>query len=103
MKKFYYSNYTEWHGNGYETITKVFAEIPQTAMVEIAKQENWNGLHWDHPALVFSESVEGLEMSAEANAVVKALNAKCDDDCEEENTEETYKPSLLQQWLINKS
>ena len=104
MKKFEYTSYTEWRGNEYETITKIFAVLPEMAQVAIAEQEDWNGCHWDNPSLVFSESVEGLNMSTEADVVIKALNAECDDDCEEENDEEkTYKPSLLQQWLINKS
>lgn len=75
MKKFVYESYTEWHGNGYETTTKVYAIIPRVARDAIVKAENWQGCHWDAPDIVFAESVEGATMSKEAFAVINALNA----------------------------
>lgn len=42
MKRFVYESYTEWHGNGYETVTKVYAVIPKAAYEAIAKAEGWN-------------------------------------------------------------
>ena len=76
MKKFIYESYTEWHGNDYETITKVYAVIPKAAYNAIAKAEEWDGCHWDAPAIVYSESVEGTTMSAQAATVIDALKAE---------------------------
>lgn len=76
MKKFIYESYTEWHGNDYETITKVYAVIPRAAWNAIAKAEKWDGCHWDAPAIVYSESVEGTTMSDQAAAVIDALKAE---------------------------
>lgn len=77
MKKFVYESYTEWHGDNYETVTKVYAIIPRMAYDAIAKAENWRGCHWDAPNVVFCESVEGTDMSEKAFAVIGALNAEC--------------------------
>ncbi len=76
MKRFTYKSYTEWHGNDYETITKVYAVIPKAAHDAIAKAENWDGCHWDAPAVVYAESIEGLAMSAQAATVIDALKAE---------------------------
>lgn len=76
MKKFEYETYTEYHGNGYETTTKVYAVIPKVARDAIAKEEHWDGCHWDAPAIVYSESVEGTTMSGQAAAVIDALKAE---------------------------
>lgn len=84
MKKFIYESCTEWHGNGYETVTKVYAVIPRAARDAIAKAENWRGCHWDAPDVIFSESVEGTFMSREAFTTINALNAdEYNDDNEE--------------------
>lgn len=83
MKKFVYESYTEWHGNNYETTTKVYAVIPKAAYNAIAKAEKWDCCHWDAPAVVYSESVEGLAMSEKALALINALNADEYDDEEE--------------------
>lgn len=85
MKKFEFESYTEWNGNGYETVTKVYAVIPKAAQDAIARAENWQGCHWDAPDVVYAESVEGTEMSAEALVLINALNAEC---IEEESEEE---------------
>ena len=84
MKKFVYESYTEWHGNGYTTMTKVYAVIPKAACNAIARAENWNGCHWDAPNVIYSESVEGTYMSREAFAVITALNADEYDDGKDE-------------------
>lgn len=76
MKKFVYETYTEYRGNGYETTTKVYAVIPKVARDAIAKAEGWDGCHWDAPAVVYSESVEGLAMSEKAAVVIDALKAE---------------------------
>ena len=100
MKKFSLTTYTEWAGDRDETITKVFAILPEEAKVAIAEEENWTGCHWDDPAMVFSEQVEGLNMTKQAKIIIKALNAEeCIDDGEED--EEVYTLSPLQQWLID--
>lgn len=84
MKKFIYESYTEWHGNGYETTTKIYAVIPKVARDAIARAENWHGSHWDAPNVIYSESVEGTFMSREAFTIINALNAdEYNDDNEE--------------------
>lgn len=86
MKRFVYESYTEWHGNGYETVTKVYAVIPKAAYEAIAKAEGWDGCHWDAPNVIYSESVEGTFMSREAFTIIRALGADeyNDGDDEEE-------------------
>lgn len=76
MKKFVYESYTEYYGNNYTTTTKVYAVIPREARDAIAKAEKWDGCHWDAPAVVYSESVEGLDMSSQAATVIDALKAE---------------------------
>lgn len=76
MEKFIYKSHTEWYGNDYETITKVYAVIPRAAWDAIAKAEKWDGCHWDAPAIVYSESVEGTMTSAQAATVIDALKAE---------------------------
>ena len=84
MKKFIYETYTEWHGNNYETVTRVYAVIPKVARDAIAKAEGWDGCHWDAPDVIYSESVEGTEMSAEASIIINALHADEYDENEEQ-------------------
>lgn len=76
MKKFMYECHTEWHDNSYETTTKVYAVIPKAAYNAIAKAEKWDCCHWDAPNVIYSECVEGIEMSDQAANVIIALNAK---------------------------
>ena len=76
MKKFVYESHTEWHGNGYETTTKIYAVIPKAAYDAIGAAENWRGCHWDAPNVIFAESVEGTFMSKEAFTIIRALNAE---------------------------
>lgn len=76
MKRFIYESYTEYRGNDYETTTKVYAVIPREARDAIAKAEKWQGCHWDAPAVVYSESVEGTTMSAQAATIIDALKAE---------------------------
>lgn len=82
MKKFIYESHTEWHGNSYETTTKVYAVIPKAAYNAIAKAEKWDCCHWDAPNVIYSESVEGTEMSDQAVSVIIALHAKYDGEDE---------------------
>lgn len=84
MKKFMYECYTEWHGNSYETTTKVYAVIPKAAHDAVAKAEKWDGCHWDAPDVVYSESVEGLAMSEKASVIINALHADEYDENEEQ-------------------
>lgn len=89
MKKFFFESWTEWHGE-YETITKVFADIPKEATDAIALAEGWDGCHWDAPSVVFTEQVKGTVMSDEAASVIDALKAvdieECDPDPEDAET-----------------
>lgn len=84
MKKFIYESYTEWHGNGYETVTKVYAVIPKAACDAIAKAEKWDGCHWDAPNVIFAESVDGTFMSRKAFTIINALDADEYNDDDEE-------------------
>lgn len=77
MKRFVYESCTEWHGNGYETTTKVYAVIPKAARDAIAKTENWRGCHWNAPDVIFAESVEGTSMSKEVSVLIDTLGAEC--------------------------
>lgn len=103
MRSFYYTTYTEWRGDDYETITKIYAVLPQDAQVSIAKSEDWDGCHWSHPSIVYADSTKGINMSDEANLVINALQAECIDDENEDEEEICEERSLLQQWLIDKS
>lgn len=42
MKQFIYESHTEWHGNNYETITKIFAVIPKAARDAIKRGQGNN-------------------------------------------------------------
>ena len=75
MKKFKYESYTEWYDNQYQTVTKIYADIPSKAMQIIAEDENWDGCHWDAPDVVYSEQVEGQTMSDDALIMIKLLGA----------------------------
>lgn len=76
MKKFIYESYTEYWGNIYVTTTKVYALIPKAARDAIAKAEKWDGCHWDAPAVIYSETMRGTEMSRQASTIIIALNAE---------------------------
>lgn len=76
MKKFIYESYTEYWGNIYVTTTKVYAVIPKAARDAIAKAEKWDGCHWDAPAVIYSETTRGTEMSRQASTIIIALNAE---------------------------
>lgn len=84
MKRFKYESYTEWYDNQYQTVTKIYAEIPQEAMQAIAKAENWDGCHWDALYVVWSEQVEGQTMSDDALTMIKLLGATHCEESEEE-------------------
>ena len=56
-KKYEYETYTEWYDNNYHTITKVFDMEKVDA--------SWRGCHWDNPAIIKSEVVNGVMMSHE--------------------------------------
>ena len=63
-----YDSYTEWHGNEYVTTTKVYDSgriVP-----------GWCGCHWDNPALVVSESIEGTDMSPLMRQIIHYLHAE---------------------------
>ena len=67
MAKYEYENYTEWYDDNYHTITKVFdLEKVDTA---------WNGCHWDNPAIIKVEVVNGEVMSDEMSDFIKFVGA----------------------------
>ena len=63
-----YDSYTEWHGNEYVTTTKIFAPSKRVP--------GWRGCHWDDPALVVSESIEGTDMSPLMRQIIHYLHAE---------------------------
>ena len=76
MAKYEYETYTEWCDNCYHTITKVFdMEKVDTA---------WSGCHWDNPAIIKAEVVDGDIMSGEMLDFIKSVGAtdieEVDDD-----------------------
>ena len=68
-----YVNYVSHDGDLY---TDVYIEDAPIEVQAIAKAEEWDGCHWDAPAIVYSESVEGTTMSAQAATVIDALKAE---------------------------
>ena len=64
----YYDSYTEWHGNEYVTTTKIY-DTDKFA-------PGWCGCHWDNPALVVSESIEGTDMSPLMRQIIHYLHAE---------------------------
>ena len=50
-----FETYTEWRSNEYVTTTKVY----DTSLAV----SGWIGCHWDNPAIIASEAVEGTSMS----------------------------------------
>lgn len=83
MKKFEYEAYTEWDGSKFMTTTKVYAVLPRVAYDAIAKEEKWSGCHWDAPDVLYSECVEGVRMSPQAETIIDALHAEEHDEDEE--------------------
>lgn len=63
-----YDSYTEWRGNEYVTTTKVW---DTSKLVP-----GWRGCHWDDPALVVSESIEGTDMSPLMWQIIHYLHAE---------------------------
>ena len=62
-----YGTYTEWCDSNYHTITKVFdMEKVDTA---------WSGCHWDNPAIIKAEVVDGEAMSDEMSDFIKSVGA----------------------------
>ena len=67
MTKYEYETYTEWYDNCYRTVTKVF----DTEKVDTT----WSGCHWDNPAIIKAEVVDGKVMSDEMADLIKSVGA----------------------------
>lgn len=63
-----YESYTSWQDNEYVTTTKIY----DTAKLV----PGWTGCHWDDPALVVSESIEGTDMSPLMRQIIHYLHAE---------------------------
>ena len=62
-----YETYTEWYDGNYRTITKVF---------DMGKVDaSWSGCHWDNPAIIKAEVVDGEVMSDEMSDFINILGA----------------------------
>ena len=77
-----FETYTEWRGNEYVTTTKVY----DTAKLV----SGWTGCHWDNPAIIASEAVEGTNMSDDMLAFIEKVGAV---EIEDEGEFEEYSPS----------
>ena len=78
-----FESYTEWRGNEYVTTTKVY----DTAKLV----PGWTGCHWDNPAIIASEAVEGTNMSDDMLAFIEKVGAV---EIEDEGEFEECSPSL---------
>lgn len=65
--RFQFESWTEWDGNNYVTSTKVYDWGKADA--------TWNGCHWDNPAIIKAETVEGECWSDEMSAFVRSVGA----------------------------
>ena len=71
-----YETYTEWYEGNYHTVTKVF---------DMEKVDTtWSGCHWDNPAIIKAEVINGEVMSDEMSDFIKSVGAI---DIEEEADE----------------
>ena len=76
IKMFEYESYTEHFNGEYITTTKVY---DKDKMVP-----GWSGCHWDNPALIRCEQVQGEIMSDEMSDFIHEIGAT---DIEEEADE----------------
>ncbi len=67
MTKFYYTTETEYFSNEYHTTTKIYDPL--------RIQADWIGCHWDNPAIIACEQVEGCYMSDEMSNTIDMLKA----------------------------
>ena len=76
VKMFEYESYTEYCGGKYTTTTKVFDWDKVDA--------SWSGCHWDNPAIIKAEVVEGETWSDEMSDFIHEVGAtdmeEADDD-----------------------
>ena len=67
VKMIEYESYTEYCGGKYTTTTKVFDWDKVDA--------SWSGCHWDNPAIIKAETVEGETWSDEMSDFINILGA----------------------------
>lgn len=68
MKRYLYESYTEYYNNEYHTTTKLYDTTKFNS--------NFVGCHWDNPAIVASEQVEGLYMSDDMANLISQYRAE---------------------------
>lgn len=68
MKKYLYESYTEYFGGSYHTTTKLYDTTKFNS--------HFVGCHWDNPAVVASEQVEGLFMSDDMTSIINEYKAE---------------------------
>ena len=64
---FEYESYTEYYDGKYTTTTKVFDLDKVNA--------SWSGCHWDNPAIIKAEVVEGQTWSEEMSDFIHEVGA----------------------------
>ena len=77
-----FESYTEWRGTEYVTTTKVYDSDKLVP--------GWTGCHWDNPAIIASEAVEGTNMSDDMLKIINELGAV---EIEEDDNEYFPSPS----------
>ena len=83
-----FETYTEWRGNEYVTTTKVYDTDKLVP--------GWIGCHWDNPAIIASEAVEGTNMSSDMLKIINELGAvEIEEDDFEEDDKEYFPSSML--------
>ena len=88
-----FETYTEWRGNEYVTTTKVY----DTAKLV----PGWVGCHWDNPAIIASEAVEGTNMSDDMLAFIEKVGAvEIEDEGEFEECSPSSSEAVEDDWSI---
>ena len=88
-----FESYTEWRGNEYVTTTKVY----DTAKLV----PGWIGCHWDNPAIIASEAVEGTNMSDDMLAFIEKVGAvEIEDEGEFEECAPSSNEAVEDDWSI---
>lgn len=79
-----YDSYTSWQDGEYVTTTKVYDTDKLVP--------GWTGCHWDNPAIIVSESIEGTNISDEMLEIIKKLGAVELEELEETDDAEYFSP-----------
>lgn len=68
MKRYVYESYTEYYSGDYHTTTKLYDTTKFSS--------SFSGCHWDNPAIIASEQVDGLYMSDDMANLISQYKAE---------------------------